>query len=125
MVDTRPAKGLAVREGRWMIYELREYDAMPGRMPALLKRFETHTLRIWDRLEIRQLGFWTVIVGPSQLKLIYMLAWESMTERDEKWSAFSADPEWHQVLAESEEDGIIVGCAQNILLKPTAFSALQ
>lgn len=108
-----------------MIYELREYDAMPGRMPALLKRFETRTLRIWERFGIRQVGFWTVIVGPSHLKLIYMLAWETMAERDEKWSAFAADPEWQQVLAESERDGIIVGRAHNTLLKPTAFSALQ
>lgn len=29
-----------------MLYELRVYRAMPGRMPALLKRFETRTLKI-------------------------------------------------------------------------------
>ena len=29
-----------------MIYELRIYDANPGRLPALLKRFETLSWRI-------------------------------------------------------------------------------
>ena len=32
-----------------MIYELRIYRALPGRMPALLERFETNTLKIWER----------------------------------------------------------------------------
>ena len=31
-----------------MIYELRVYHCAPGRLPALLKRFETTTLGIWS-----------------------------------------------------------------------------
>ena len=46
-----------------MIYELRVYRCLPGRLPALLKRFETATLRIWDKHGIRQAGFWTTAVG--------------------------------------------------------------
>ena len=45
-----------------MIYELRTYHALPGRLPALLKRFETRTVKIWERLGIRQLGFWRTTV---------------------------------------------------------------
>ena len=29
-----------------MIYELRIYDCLPGRLPALLKRFNDHTLAL-------------------------------------------------------------------------------
>ena len=58
-----------------MIYELRVYRALPGRMPALLKRFETRTLKIWERMDIQQVGFWTTLIGPSHLELVYMLAW--------------------------------------------------
>ncbi|TIX10945.1 MAG: NIPSNAP family protein, partial [Mesorhizobium sp.] len=31
-----------------MIYELRIYDCLPGRLPALLKRFSDQTLAIWE-----------------------------------------------------------------------------
>ena len=108
-----------------MIYELRIYRALPGRMPALLKRFETRTLKIWERMGIRQAGFWTTLIGPSHLEIVYLLVWESMGERQRKWDEFQADPEWQQALAESEKDGLIVGNVASSFLNPTKFSALQ
>ena len=108
-----------------MIYEMRRYRAMPGRLPALLKRFETRTLKIWDRMGIRQNGFWTTVIGPSHLELFYILVWDSMEERQRKWDAFMADPEWIEALAQSERDGIIVANAENSFMRPTSFSSLQ
>lgn len=108
-----------------MIYELRVYRALPGRMPALLKRFETSTLKIWERMGIRQAGFWTTLIGPSHLELVYLLAWDSMADRQAKWDLFQADPQWLQALADSEKDGLIVGNVASSFLKPTSFSALQ
>ena len=72
-----------------MIHEQRIYHAMPGRMPDLLRRFETITLPLWDRHGIRQAGFWTTLVGPSNHDLTYLLAWESMAEREQRWQAFA------------------------------------
>jgi len=40
-----------------MIYELRIYRCVPGRLPALLSRFQNHTLRIWEKHGIKQAGF--------------------------------------------------------------------
>ncbi len=40
-----------------MIYELRIYDCNPGKLPNLLKRFEEHTLKLWEQHGIRQAGF--------------------------------------------------------------------
>jgi hypothetical protein len=37
-----------VRMEKQMIYELRIYRCMPGRLPALLARFQNHTLGIWE-----------------------------------------------------------------------------
>jgi hypothetical protein len=48
-----------------MIYELRVYHSVPGRLPALIKRFETVTVRLFEKHGIRQMGFWTVAVGES------------------------------------------------------------
>jgi hypothetical protein len=107
-----------------MIYEQRIYHVMPGRMPDLLKRFEQVTLPIWTRLGIHQAGFWTVLVGGSSQDLIYMLAWESMAERERKWAAFAIDPEWLAKRAESEKNGPLVDSIANAFLEPTRFSAV-
>jgi hypothetical protein len=107
-----------------MIYELRVYHCVPGRLPAVLNRFETITLGIWQRLGIRQAGFWTTLVGSSNQTLTYLLAWESLAERETKWTAFLADPEWIQKRAETEKDGQIVAHVVNELLTPTRFSSV-
>ena len=65
-----------------MIYELRIYRAVPGRLPAVMKRFETITLDLWKRHGIRQAGFWTTLIGESNQELTYMLAWDSLAERE-------------------------------------------
>src|SRR5947207_6482807 len=104
-----------------MIYELRVYHPMPGKMPALLQRFGEHTLRIWKRMGVRLVGFWTTLVGESNQQLTYMLAWESMAEREKLWVAFAADAEWREVVAESERQGPLVQNIANQLLRPTIF----
>ena len=108
-----------------MIHELRIYHCVTGRLPALLKRFETVTLDLWARHGIRQAGFWTVAVGPSNQDLYYLVAWESLAEREAKWAAFQADPEWIARRAESEADGPIVESISNLILTPTAFSVVR
>ena len=108
-----------------MIYELRVYHCLPNRLPALLQRFETITLRIWERHGIRQAGFWTTVVGASNHALTYLIAWESLAEREQKWAAFQADPEWIEKRAQTEADGAIVASITNELLSPTRFSSVQ
>jgi hypothetical protein len=108
-----------------MIYEQRIYHTMPGRMPDLLARFERVTLGIWARMGIRQAGFWTVLVGPGSHDLIYLLAWESLAERDRKWTAFTADPEWLEKRALTEQNGPLISSLDSALLLPTAFSTVQ
>jgi hypothetical protein len=107
-----------------MIYELRIYRSMPGRLPALLFRFQNDTLRIWEKHGICQAGFWTTLIGESNEQLIYMLAWESMAEREKRWGAFLADPEWSATVARTEKDGPLVQNISSQLLAPTAFSSV-
>ncbi len=108
-----------------MIYELRVYRCLPGRLPALMKRFDTVTLGIWKKHGIRQAGFWTTLVGESNMDLTYMLAWDSLAERERIWNAFMADPEWIKERAESEKDGMIVANISSSFLQPTAFSSVK
>ncbi len=108
-----------------MFHEMRIYRCLPGRLPNLLRRFETVTLKIWERHGIRQAGFWTTLVGDSNQELTYLLAWESMAERETKWTAFQADPDWIAKRAETEKDGQIVANIVNAFLQPTAFSSVK
>lgn len=108
-----------------MIYELRVYRTLPGRMPALLNRFQNHTLNLWEKHGIRQAGFWTTVIGASNNDLTYLLAWESMAERETKWGAFMVDPDWIKARADSEKDGQIVENVVSSFLQPTAFSTVK
>jgi hypothetical protein len=108
-----------------MIHELRIYHCMPGRLPDLNKRFETATLALWGKHGIRQAGFWTVLVGPNNQSLYYLLEWDSMAERERKWGAFMADPEWLAKRAETERNGPLVERVENLLLAPTAYSTVK
>jgi len=108
-----------------MLYELRVYHCVTGRLPALLHRFETVTLGLWQRHGIRQAGFWTVEIGDSNHDLYYLLQWESLAERERVWNGFVVDPEWLAKRAESERDGPIVASISNLILKPTAFSSVR
>jgi hypothetical protein len=108
-----------------MIYELRIYRCIPGRLPALLKRFEQVTLALWEKHGIKQVGFWTVTIGPSNQDLYYMQQWDTLAERERRWNAFAADPEWLSARAATEADGQIVASLSNTILQPTGFSAMK
>ena len=108
-----------------MIYEQRIYKAVPGRLPALLNRFATITLKIWEKHGIKQAGFFTTLIGESNQELTYYLVWESLADRDKKWAAFQVDPEWISKRAETEKDGPIVANVAVQLLTPTAFSSVK
>lgn len=108
-----------------MIYESRVYTTLPGRMPALLARFENVTLGFWEKHGIRQVGFFTTMIGPTSQDLTYLLAWESLAEREQKWGAFQSDPDWIAARTASEADGQIVANVASVILTPTKFSALK
>jgi hypothetical protein len=108
-----------------MIHELRIYECVPGRLPALNKRFETVTLKVWQRLGIRQAGFWTTLIGENSQALYYLIEWRDLAEREEKWAAFLKDPEWLKARAETEKDGPIVAKVTNYILQPTPYSSVR
>jgi len=108
-----------------MIYELRIYHATPGKLPRLLKRFETITLKFWDKYGIRQVGFWTSVISESNNDLYYLLEWQSLAEREQKWGAFMSDPDWIKARADTETDGPLAASISNLILAPTSFSNMK
>ncbi len=108
-----------------MIYELRIYEAMPGKLPQLNTRFAQATLPLFQRHGIQAQGFWVTYIGPSVNTLTYILAWEDLGERQRRWDAFQADPEWQAARVASEREGPLIKQAQSIIMKPTDYSPLQ
>ena len=107
-----------------MIYEYRVYEAMPGKLPELHDRFRHHALRLLERHGIRGIGYWTPEVGDYSDRLVYIVAFESLEERQRAWDAFKADPEWQKVKAESEANGPLIARVFNSVLTPTDYSPL-
>ena len=108
-----------------MLYELRTYTAMPGRLPDLHKRFADITLGFFKKYGIRVVGFWTNEIGGPSDQLIYILAYESLADREKKWGAFLADPERLAKFAESERNGPLVRRLTAQMLRPTAYSPMK
>lgn len=107
-----------------MLYELRIYTAMPTRLPDLLARFRDHTVELFAKHGIRNVGYWTNTVGGRNDELWYILAFEDMAHRERVWTAFATDPEWLAVRAASEKDGPLLHHLENRFLSPTDFSPL-
>jgi len=108
-----------------VIHELRVYRCMPGRLPDLNKRFESVTLKLWEKHGFRPVGFWTTVIGESNQDLTYLLEWRDLGERERVWAAFMSDQEWLKARAESEKAGAIVANIASKILAPTAYSRLK
>ncbi len=107
-----------------MIYELRVYTAAPDKMSDVLSRFRDHTVKLFEQHGIKNIGYWVNGIGGRNDELIYILAYDSIEQRETAWANFRSDPEWQRVLTESNIDGNIVHHTTNQILMPTDFSPL-
>ncbi|MBI4336723.1 MAG: NIPSNAP family protein [Chloroflexi bacterium] len=107
-----------------MFHELRTYVAAPGRLNALHREFEEVVLPIWKRYGIKAVAFWTEEFGTSN-QLVYLLEWASLAEREQKWTASHADPEWKAAAARWEQGPANTLRIENRMLRPTNYSPLK
>ena len=103
------------------VQELRRYEAVPGKLPALNDRFANHTNALFEKHGIEVNGYWTNEVGTSN-ELIYMVGYDGLGDREQKWNAFQNDPVWHKARAASEVDGPLNRRAHNSMIRLTAYS---
>ncbi len=106
------------------VYELRMYHAAPGKMDALKTRFRDHTIPIFNRFNMKSIGYWQPEENPDSL-LIYVLEHPSRQAADQAWKNFNADPEWQKVKAASEANGKLVEKVDRWFMDPTDFSPLK
>lgn len=108
------------------VYELRTYTTPPGKLPDLQKRFREHTMEIFVRHGMTNIGYWTPMDSARRDNtIVYLLAYPSRAARDTSWAAFGKDPEWREVSKASEANGKIVQKVESVFLTPTDFSPMQ
>ena len=108
------------------VFELRTYTAAEGKFDDLLARFRDHTLRIFEKHGMTNVGYWTPQDEPlSTNTLIYVLAHPSREEAEQSWRDFSSDPEWQSVAEESQRDGRLIVGLERVFLDPTDFSPMR
>ncbi|HMC77632.1 MAG TPA: NIPSNAP family protein [Vicinamibacterales bacterium] len=121
-----PAPVAAAQAQPGHVYEMRTYTAADGKLPNLNARFRDHTMRIFAKHNMKSIGYWTPIEGPTAgTTLVYILEHPSREEATKNWAAFNADPEWQKAKADSEVGGKLVAKAEPVFLTPTDYSPIK
>ena len=106
-----------------MVYELRVYQAAPGRLADLLARFREHTSKLFDRHGMKNVAYWVAVDEPQKSNtLIYILQHPSREAAAANWKSFQDDPEWKSVRDKSEANGKLVEKVESTYLVLTDFS---
>ena len=103
------------------VQELRIYDAVPGKLPALNDAFANHATGFFRKHGMAEIGYWNELIATNH-KLIYMLGYPSLEDREKSWEAFRADTDRLKVRAEVTKNGPLVANIRNVILQLTDYS---
>jgi hypothetical protein len=108
------------------VFEIRTYTANEGKLADLHARFRNHTLRIFEKHGMTNVGYWSPQDAPlSQNTLIYIISHVCRDAAKENWDNFREDPEWLKVQKESEANGKLVAKVDSIFMDATDYSPMK
>ena len=117
---------IAVAQSTDRVFELRTYTTLPGRLDALHARFRDHTMRLFEKHGMTNIGYFSPQDEPlSENTLIYLISHDSREAARTNWQGFIADPEWQRVSEESQRDGRIIESLESIFMDPTDYSPME
>jgi len=118
--------GVAEAKSADRVFELRTYTTSPGRLDALHARFADHTISLFERHGMTNIGYFVPQDAPlAENTLIYVLAHDSREAAKASWAAFVADPDWQKARAASISDGPIVIELESVFMDATDYSMLK
>jgi hypothetical protein len=127
--DSMPQIEVPPVEGRKAprIFELRTYESNNlSTLRRKMKMFDGGEIGIFRRLGMRPVFFGETIVGPNMPNLTYMLSFDNLAAREEKWRAFGSDSEWKKLRAQPGlADAEIVSNISNSILRPLPASPIR
>ena len=111
------------------VFEMRTYYAAPGKLEDLQARFRDHTVKLFEKHGMTNVGYWVPVdekTGqPSGNTLVYILAYPSLEARTKSWDGFRADPAWNAARNESEKNGKLLEKIESVFLKATDYSVMK
>ena len=104
-----------------MIVEQRDYHVFTGKLPELVRLYETEGIPLQKEILGGLVGAFTTDVGALST---YTTMWryDSFAEREEKRARLQADERWKTFLAKVQP---LMHTQQNRILVPTSFSPLR
>jgi hypothetical protein len=106
-----------------VVYELRVYHAIDGKLDDLLRRFRDHTVALFARHGMKSVAYWTPTDDPQKGRtLVYILEHPSREAATANWKSFQEDPEWIKVKAASIANGELVEKIDSTYMTMTDFS---
>lgn len=106
-----------------MIYELRIYHIYTNRMDAIHKRFNNHTIGLFEKHGMKIVDFWEDAEGNN--KIYYILEHKDIEARNKSFEDFIHDPEWIEVERLSELDGAIVEKIEDYFMNRVPYSPVN
>jgi hypothetical protein len=108
------------------VFELRTYTTIPGRLDALHARFSNHTIALFERHGITNIGYFVPQDAPlAENTLIYVIAHDSREAAKASWAAFVADPDWLAAREASISDGPIIDSIESVFMDATDYSMMK
>jgi hypothetical protein len=108
------------------VYELRTYHANEGKLDDLNARFRDHTMKLFEKHGIENIGYWVPTDGEAAKNtLIYIVAHPSREAANKNWKAFMNDPDWKAAAKKSEENGKLVDKVDRVYMKPVDYSPMK
>lgn len=97
-------------------FEMRTYHCNENKRPDLIKRFKDHTLRLFEKHGIDNIGYF-IPTDPENNSLTFILAYPDAASRDVRWNNFANDPEWKEAHRNSEANGRLVAKVDQVFLE--------
>jgi len=116
---------LEVPEKKLRIFELRTYESHSSK--AAKKKIEMFNeggeIATFRKTGLQPVFFGETIVGPKLPNLTYMLVFDNMADRDERWNVFRDDPDWKKLRANPAYKDTVSNIT-DIILRPTPYSQI-
>jgi uncharacterized protein YbaA (DUF1428 family) len=114
------------------LFEMRDYTTVKGKLPELHRRFQKHTIDLFEKHGIRNLPYFAQLGKTEEDPidedtLLYFVVHEDEASRAAGFKAFGADPEWQAARDASEANGklLVEKGVKSTLLRATDYSPLR
>lgn len=105
------------------LFELRTYYATPGKLDNIVARFRDHTVKLFEKHGMENIGYWVPNDGSNTL--VYIVAHKNKAAADASWKAFREDATWQKVKTQTEANGKIVDKVVSVYMTPADFSKIK